>query len=332
MDGMSAGLVLEDPSDEDSFRTMASTPTIIESGRSLRTRQHTLRNTISCTGIGLHSGRRVDLVFRPAPPDSGIVFRRSDIGIDIPARFDHVVDTRLCTVVGVEGVPDARVSTVEHIMAAFAACGIDNAIVEVNSVEVPVLDGSSGPFVFLFDCAGRIEQNAPRATIEVLKPVRVEDGQAFAELRPSAAAGLSLSLSIEFAGTVIGRQAYTMRLTEQGFRQELADCRTFTLRQEIDALRAAGLARGGSLENAVVVDGQQVLNPAGLRRPDEFVRHKMLDAVGDLALAGHPLRGSFVGHRSGHGLNNRLLRALLADSSAWRPAGRTVSEALSQAA
>ena len=211
-------------------------------------------------------------------------------------------------------------------MAALCACGVDNVLVELDGPEVPVLDGSSAPFVFLIDCAGRIEQSAPRAVIEVLKPVRVEQDGASAELRPSHAPGLSLSMSIAFDAPAIGRQAYTMRLSEQGFRRELADCRTFTLRSEIEALRQAGLARGGSLDNAVVVDGPSVLNPAGLRRPDEFVRHKMLDAIGDLALAGHPLRGVFIGHRSGHGLNNRLLRALLADRSAWRLTGRTVLE------
>ena len=328
MDGMSVVLPLEAapgaghaataPADR-GVRTDAAT-------RPGRTRQHTLRNPISCSGVGLHRGQPVTLTLRPAAPDSGIVFRRADLGVDLPARFDHVVDTRLCTVLGSLAHPDARVGTVEHVMAALAACGIDNVLVEMDGPEVPVLDGSSAPFVFLLDCAGRVEQAEARRTIEVLRTVRVVENGAFAELRPSHAPGLSLSLSIEFDARAIGRQSYSMRLGEQGFRSEIAPCRTFTLRREIEAMRAAGLARGGSLDNAVVVDDALVLNPAGLRHPDEFVRHKVLDAIGDLALAGHALRGAFVGHRSGHGLNNRLLRALLSDPNAWRLSGRPVLE------
>ncbi len=288
--------------------------------------QHTLRNSIGCAGVGLHGGAPVALTLRPAPAGTGIVFRRIDLGVEIPATFDRVSDTRLCTVLSRPDRPDARVGTVEHVMAALGACGIDNAAVELDGPEVPVLDGSSAPFVFLIDCAGRIAQAAPRATIEVLRPVRVGGPDGFAELRPSYAPGLSLSLSIEFAAPAIGRQSYAMRLDEGRFRDELADCRTFALRGEIEAMRAAGLARGGSLDNAVVVDEDTVVNPAGLRRPDEFVRHKMLDAVGDLALAGYRLHGAFVGHRSGHGLNNRLLRALMADRQAWRLAGAAAAQ------
>ncbi len=293
-----------------------------------RSRQRTLRNPISCSGVGLHGGQKVMLTLRPAAPDSGIVFRRTDLGIDLPARFDHVVDTRLCTVLGSPAHSEARVATVEHLMAALSACGVDNVLVEMDGPEVPALDGSSAPFVFLLDCAGRVEQSQALRTIEVLRPVRVEESGAFAELRPSHAPGLSVSLSIEFDARAIGRQAYSMRLGEHGFRSEIASCRTFTLLREIEAMRAAGLARGGSLDNAVVVDDALVLNPAGLRHPDEFVRHKVLDAIGDLALAGHPLRGAFIGHRSGHGLNNRLLRALLADPIAWRLSGRPVPDGM----
>ncbi|MCQ8277178.1 UDP-3-O-acyl-N-acetylglucosamine deacetylase [Acetobacteraceae bacterium KSS8] len=302
-----------------------SSSSVRETGLSFRSPdagiQHTLRNPISCRGIGLHGGLPVTLAFRPAPVESGIVFRRTDLGTEVAAQFDRVIDTRLCTVLAPEGRPDARVATVEHVMAALIAAGIDNVIVEVDGPEMPVLDGSSEPFLFLLDCAGRVAQDMPRSVIEVLKTVRVEENGAFAELRPNRAPGLSLALSIAFDAAAIGRQAYTMRLSEQGFRSELANCRTFTLRSEIEAMRAAGLARGGSLDNAVVVDGARVMNPAGLRRPNEFVRHKMLDAVGDLALAGHRLQGAFIGHRSGHGLNNRLLRALMADRGAWRIVG-----------
>ena len=259
----------------------------------------------------------MSLTFRPAPVDHGIVFRRTDIGVDIPARFDRVVDTRLATVIADD---DARIGTIEHVMAALAGCGIDNAVVEVDGPEPPILDGSASPFVFLLDCAGVVAQEAPRATIEILRPVRVSDGDAFAELRPPGpgTAGLDMALSIDFPAVAIGRQALSLRLTPDTFRHELARARTFTLAQEIDQLRAAGLARGGSLENAVVVDQARVLNVAGLRMPDEFVRHKLLDAVGDLALAGAPLRGRFIAHRSGHTLNHRLLQALFADRSAWQ--------------
>ena len=283
-------------------------------------RQQTLRSAIDCVGVGLHSGRRVRLTLRPAEPDSGIVIRRTDLGTEIPALFDRVADTRLCTLLASPGQPEAQVGTVEHVMAALAACGIDNAVLELDGPEMPVLDGSAAPFVFLIDCAGRERQGPARRTIEVLRPVRVEQGEAFAELRPAApgALGMDLSLSIAFAAPAIGRQAFSLSLTEASFRAELAQARTFTQREEIEGLRAAGLARGGSLENAVVVDGAEVLNPGGLRMPGEFVRHKLLDAVGDLALAGAPLRARFAGHRSGHGLNNRLLRSLFADRGAWR--------------
>ncbi|MEJ0016300.1 MAG: UDP-3-O-acyl-N-acetylglucosamine deacetylase [Acetobacteraceae bacterium] len=276
--------------------------------------QQTLKAPIGCVGIGLHGGQRVSLTFRPAPVDHGIVFRRVDLGIDIPARFDQVVDTRLSTVLG-RG--DARVGTVEHVMAALAGCGIDNALVELDGPEAPILDGSAEQFAFLLDCAGTLRQDAPRCAIEVLRPVRVSDGEAFAELRPAGIAGLDMAVSIDFSAAAIGRQALSLRLTPASFRHELARARTFTLAEEIGELRAAGLARGGSLDNAVVVDQARVLNPTGLRSPDEFVRHKLLDAVGDLALAGLPLWGRFVAHRSGHTLNNRLLRAVFADATAW---------------
>src|SRR5271166_884846 len=276
--------------------------------------QQTLKAPISCVGIGLHSGQRVSMTLRPAPFDRGIVFRRTDIGVDIPARFDCVVDTRLSTVLAHNG---AQIGTVEHVMAALAGCGIDNVLVEVDGPEPPILDGSAAPFVFLLDCAGTVAQGAPRTAIEVLRPIRVSDGDAFAELRPGATA-LDMALSIDFAAAAIGRQDLSLRLTPESFRRELARARTFALAEEIDQLRASGLAQGGSLENAVVVDRARVLNVAGLRMPDEFVRHKLLDAVGDLALAGAPLRGRFVAHRSGHTLNHRLLRAVFADRSAWQ--------------
>ncbi len=307
------------------------------SSRSVAVHQHTLRNPISCSGLGLHSGRQVTLSLQPAAIDTGIVFRRLDLGaaaagIDIPARFDHVVDTRFCTVVASRSDTRLRVGTIEHLMAALAGCGIDNARIEIDGPELPALDGSAAPFMFLIDCAGRLEQAAPRRMIEVLKRVRVEEGLAFAEFQPSPAACLSLNLSIDFPARIIGRQSYGMILTRQAFRRELARCRTFTMLDEIEALREAGLARGGSLDNAVVVDDDTVLNPAGLRCGDEFVRHKMLDAVGDLSLGGHPIRAAFIGHRSGHALNNRLLHALLDDPNAWRLGGHGLTGESSLAA
>jgi UDP-3-O-[3-hydroxymyristoyl] N-acetylglucosamine deacetylase len=282
--------------------------------------QQTLKAPIGCVGVGLHTGRRVSLNLRPADPGHGVVFRRTDLGRDIQARFDRVVDTRLATVLGDQRWASARVGTVEHLLAALAALGIDNVLVELDGPEVPALDGSAAPFVFLLDCAGVIEQSVPRAQIEIRRTVRVSDGEAFAELRPSVSGrpGLEMALSIDFAAAAIGRQALSLRLTPETFRSELARARTFTMAEEVTQLRAAGLAQGGSLDNAVVVDQARILNPGGLRMRDEFARHKLLDAVGDLALAGAPLCGRFIAHRSGHALNNRLLRALFADVSAWR--------------
>ena len=280
--------------------------------------ERTLSAPIGCVGVGLHSGRRVRLQFRPAPAGTGIVLRRTDLGTDVPARFDHVSDTRLCTVLSAEG---ASVGTVEHVLAAFAGMGVTSAVVEVDGPEMPVLDGSAAPFVFLLECAGIEELNAPARTVEVLRTVRVSAGDSWAELSPGRRNGLDMDLCIEFAAGAVGRQSLHYAGDEGAFRHELATARTFTLREEVEALRAAGLGRGGSLQNAVVVDGNAVLNPGGLRMPDEFVRHKMLDAVGDLSLAGGVLAGSFRGYKSGHALNNRLLRALFADSANWRNGG-----------
>jgi UDP-3-O-[3-hydroxymyristoyl] N-acetylglucosamine deacetylase len=269
--------------------------------------QQTLKSPIDCVGIGLHSGRRVQLRLLPAPVGSGVVFRRADLGVAIPARYDHVVDTRLCTVLG----------TVEHLLAALVGAGVHNAVVELDGPEVPIHDGSSASALFLIDCAGTARQDAFAPCIEVLRPVRVEQGEAFAELRPFPFA-FDMAMSIDFEAAAIGRQALTLRLTPDSFRADLARARTFTLASEVSQMRAAGLALGGSLENAVVVDGSRVLNPAGLRMADEFVRHKLLDAVGDFALAGASLRARFVGHRTGHALNNALMRALFADDANWR--------------
>jgi UDP-3-O-[3-hydroxymyristoyl] N-acetylglucosamine deacetylase len=285
-------------------------------------RARTLKSTIGCVGVGLHSGARATLTLRPAEAGQGIVFRRTDLGIDIPALYDAVSDTRLCTAIGGGA---ARIGTIEHVMAALAACGVTDAVVEVDGPEIPILDGSAAPFIFLLDCAGLVDLAEPVQAIEVLRTVRVSDGEgpdaAWVELAPAEGPGFEAELSIDFGATAIGRQSLSMKVTEDSFRGILADARTFTMAEDIARLRSAGLARGGSLANAVVVDGPLVVNPGGLRHADEFVRHKLLDAVGDLALAGAPLRARFRGHRSGHALNNRLLRALFADPRAWRLAG-----------
>ncbi len=311
MDGLPETLILEAGKLETRGRFEAGQPDATSH------RQRTLNAPIGCVGVGLHSGSRVALSIHPAAVDTGIVFRRADLGgITIPARFDHVVDTRLCTMIGLPDYPEARIGTIEHLMAAVVGAGITNAVIEVDGPEVPVLDGSAAPFLFLLDCAGTVAQEARRPVVAVRRRVRVQQGDAFAEFRPArpGETGLTLALSIDFEARAIGRQALTLELTDAAFRAELAAARTFTLRQEVERLREAGLARGGSLENAVVVDQDRVLNPAGLRMRDEFVRHKMLDAVGDLALAGALIRGRFIGHRSGHELNNQLLRALFADA------------------
>ena len=295
-----------------------------QSGASTGWRQRTVKSAIDCVGVGVHSGKRVNLTIRPAAADHGIVFRRTDLNRDIEARFDNVTDTRLCTVLADPAIQSARVGTVEHLMAALSALSIDNALIEVDGPEIPILDGSAAPFVFLLDCAGAVEQDAPIRVIEIRRTVRVSEGEAWAELRPLGPVAravqpvLEMDLSIDFAASAIGRQSASLRLTPDGFRHEIAAARTFAHAAEVAQLQAAGLARGGSLDNAIVVDGANILNPGGLRMDAEFARHKLLDAVGDLALAGGKLHGRFVAHRTGHDLNNRLLRALFADAAAWR--------------
>lgn len=258
----------------------------------------------------------------PAEPNTGIVFRRTDFsggGVMIPASWRHVVDTRMCTTLGIE-TPGKhghiKVGTVEHLLAAIAGCHIDNLLIELNGPEVPVMDGSAAPFVFLIDCAGIAEQNALKRAIRVLKHVAVGNHKAMASLAPSN--GFSVSCEIDFEVPAIGRQEYFASLENGSFKSEIARARTFGSATDVTELHAAGLALGGSLDNAIVVDGERVINPDGLRYENEFVRHKVLDAVGDLALAGAPILGHFHGFRSGHQLHNKLLRAFFADAGAWR--------------
>ncbi len=282
--------------------------------------QRTLKTPISCSGIGLHSGQRVTMTLHPAEPESGIQIQRTDPaggGVKIAARWQNVVDTRMCTTLGVDGSQGkVKVGTVEHLLAAVAGCHIDNLLIEINGPEVPVMDGSSAPFVFLIDCAGTVEQEAPRRAIQILKQVMVGDEQASASLKPGGA--FSISFEIDFEAPAIARQDYFVVLENGSFRSEIARARTFGMAEEVARLREAGLALGGSLDNAIVVDGDRIVNADGLRYENEFVRHKVLDAVGDLSLAGAPILGHFHGFRSGHGMHNKLLRALFADGSAWR--------------
>lgn len=287
-------------------------------------RRQTLKNSISCTGIGLHTGFRVSMTLHPAAPGTGVVFRRTLPGGDpvlIPALWSHVLDSRQCTVVGLrDGAgAGASVATVEHLMAAVAAMGIDDLMVDIDGPEVPAMDGSAAPFVFLIECAGVAAQadSAPRTAIRILEPVTVSHNGAEATLAPTAGTGLSVSFEIEFAAAAIGRQATSVQVSPTVFKDQVSRARTFGLVDDLPKMRAAGLARGGSLENAVVVNGADVLNEGGLRYPDEFVRHKILDAVGDLALAGRPIIGAYTGKRASHALNTGLLQALFAKPSAW---------------
>jgi UDP-3-O-[3-hydroxymyristoyl] N-acetylglucosamine deacetylase len=281
-------------------------------------RQHTLRSSISCTGVGLHSGTKTAMTLHPAEAGSGIRFRRVDVtdrNNIIPALFANVTDTRLNTCIANEA--GVSVKTIEHLMSALAGMGVDNALIDIDGEEVPVMDGSAAPFVFLVECAGLAEQAAPRQVIKILKRVTVTDGDKIAVLAP--ADEYTLSVDIDFAAAAIGRQHTSLTVDPAAFKAEISRARTFGFEQEVEAMRAAGLGRGGSLDNAVVIagDGTGVLNAEGLRYNDEFVRHKLLDALGDLSLAGAPLLAHFRGTRCGHALNNQLLRALFADPTAW---------------
>ncbi|MBC2837299.1 UDP-3-O-acyl-N-acetylglucosamine deacetylase [Paragemmobacter straminiformis] len=276
--------------------------------------QNTLQSAATFVGLGLHGGAEVRMVVSPAPVDHGIVFHRTDLNERIPARWDAVVPSRLCTLVA--NASGASVSTIEHLMAALAGCAVNNALIEIDGPEVPILDGSAAPFVAGFLDAGIVALDAPSRAIRVLKPVEVREGEAVARLEPSDM--LEIDFRIDFAEAAIGRQEKTLNLANGAFVRELSDSRTFCRQSDVDAMRANGLALGGTLENAVVFEGDRVLSPGGLRHMDEPVRHKMLDAVGDLSLAGAPILGRYTGIRAGHALTNRLLRALFADASAYR--------------
>jgi UDP-3-O-[3-hydroxymyristoyl] N-acetylglucosamine deacetylase len=277
--------------------------------------QHTIAQTITMAGIGLHSGSLVTMTMRPAPVDHGIQFVRVDLAGDneISALWHNVVDTRLCTMIGNHA--GARVGTIEHLMAALRGCSIDNIIIEIDAAEVPVMDGSSAPFIEKLDEAGVVAQKAPRRVIKVLKEVFVEEEGKRVRLSPSDEC--LFSGQIDFRHPVIGNQYYETKLVNGNFRHELSAARTFGFLEEVEAMRKMGLARGGSTDNAIVLDQGRVLNESGLRFADEFIRHKLLDAVGDLYLAGGQILGSYEGYRAGHALNNQILHKLFTTPGAW---------------
>ncbi|HKY02606.1 MAG TPA: UDP-3-O-acyl-N-acetylglucosamine deacetylase [Burkholderiales bacterium] len=279
-------------------------------------KQRTIKAAIKATGVGLHSGKKVTMTLRPAAPDTGVVYRRVDLAqpIDIRADAMAVTDTRLCSALEGNG---AKVATVEHLMSALAGLGIDNVYVDLDGPEVPIMDGSAGPFVFLLQSAGLEEQRAAKKFFRIRKAVEVRDGDKWARFDPYD--GFKLSFSIVFDHPVFEKssQTYSIDFAETSYSKEVARARTFGFAQEVEALRNHGLALGGSLDNAVVLDEYRVLNTDGLRYVDEFVKHKVLDAIGDLYLVGHPVIGAFSAHKSGHALNNQLLRVTLADQEAW---------------
>jgi len=279
-------------------------------------KQRTLKTTVQATGVGLHTGEKVYLTLRPAPANSGIVFRRVDLvpPADIRADAYAVHDTRLSTCLEAGG---ARVATVEHLMSALAGLGIDNIVVELSSSELPIMDGSAGTFVFLLQSAGIVEQVAAKKFIRIKKTVEVKEGDKWVRFDPYN--GYRLSFTINFSHPVFAntKQNVMIDLGEHSYIKEVSRARTFGFMQDVEYMRSQGLALGGNLDNAIVMDEYRVINPDGLRFEDEFVKHKVLDAIGDLYLLGHPLIGAFSGFKSGHALNNALLRAMLADEAAW---------------
>lgn len=278
--------------------------------------QRTLKTMIRATGVGLHSGEKVTLVLKPAPENTGIIFHRVDLPESTPFRVEPflVNDTRLSSTLVRDGV---RVGTIEHLMSSFAGLGLDNVIVEVDAPEMPIMDGSAAPFIYLLQNAGIVDQAAPKRFVRVLKPVEAREGDKWVKLDPYE--GYKVALTIDFQHPAFRKSSRLIEIdfAQQNYISEIARARTFGFIQEVEFLRANGLARGGTMDNAVVIDEYRVLNPGGLRFEDEFVRHKVLDAIGDLYILGHPLIAAFSGYKSGHALNNKLLRTLLADDTAW---------------
>ena len=293
---------------------MGRNPTVVKTGE---TKQHTLASEVVFEGVSLHKGLRSSILIRPAAPHHGIVFERTDIKTQdriIPAKWNNVSDTTLCTTVA--NHRGISVSTIEHLMAAFAGCGVDNALVEIDCPEVPIMDGSSRPFVDLFEKVGLYQQDACRKVIKILEPIEVNEKDARIKLLP--ADNFSIDFQIDFKSDAIKDTALDISLVNGAFNHHISSARTFGFLEDVDRMRAAGLGLGGSLSNVVVVDGAKVLNDDGLRFKDEFVRHKILDCVGDLYLCGGPILGRVEAHKTGHYFNNKLLRKLFAKRSAWR--------------
>ncbi len=279
-------------------------------------KQRTLKKVISATGVGLHTGDKVTLTLRPAAPDTGIVFRRVDLPepIEIKVQPDHVRDTRLCSALEHKG---ARIATIEHLLSALAGLGVDNIIVDLTAAEVPIMDGSSGPFVYLLQSAGIVEQAALKKFIRIKKSVEVHSDDKWVRFDPYF--GFKIDFTIDFDHPVFEHSSQNVKIdfADNSYIKEVSRARTFGFMHEVEYLRSNGLARGGSLDNAIVLDEYRIINTDGLRYDDEFVKHKVLDAIGDLYVLGHPLIGSFTAHKSGHTMNNQLLRTLLADAEAW---------------
>ena len=279
-------------------------------------KQRTLKKSISATGVGLHTGDKVKMTLHPALPDTGIVFRRVDLpdSAEIKVQPQYVCDTRMCSALEHDGV---RIATVEHLMSALAGLGIDNIIIELTAGEVPIMDGSSGPFVFLLQQAGIAEQTAPKKFIRIKKTIEVHDGDKWVRFDPYF--GFKIDFTIDFAHPVFEQTINHVKIdfADNSYIKEVSRARTFGFMHEVEALRSMGLARGGSLDNAIVLDEYRILNHDGLRYEDEFVKHKTLDAIGDLYVLGHPLLCAFTAYKSGHALNNQLLRTLMADADAW---------------
>jgi UDP-3-O-[3-hydroxymyristoyl] N-acetylglucosamine deacetylase len=279
-------------------------------------KQRTLKKSISATGVGLHSGEKVKMTLNPAGPDTGIVFRRVDLpgSAEMKVKPEYVCDTRMCSALEHQGV---RVATVEHLMSALAGLGVDNIYVDLTAAEVPIMDGSSGPFVFLLQQAGIVEQSAAKKFIKIKKTIEIRDGDKWVRFDPYF--GFKIDFTIDFAHPVFEHTGKNVKIdfADNSYIKEVSRARTFGFMHEVEALRSMGLARGGSLDNAIVLDEYRILNHDGLRYEDEFVKHKTLDAIGDLYVLGHPLLGAFTAYKSGHALNNQLLRNLMSDPDAW---------------
>lgn len=296
-------------------------PPYTRNGRKFAHAQTTLKKAVFCRGKGLHTGKEIRLTLMPQPADSGILFQRVDLSGTHPFRLtpETLQEAQLATIIASPTEPDVRITTIEHLMAALHALAIDNILIQTDGPEIPIFDGSAQDFVFLLGCAGQKELSAPRRFIRILSPVMIEEKDgAFVSLKPRKKRKFSLTLTIDYKDSVIGSQKIEFTLKQNDFIKDVAPCRTFVKKDDIETLQKQGLALGGSLKNALVIDGHHILNPEGLRRHDEFIRHKLLDAIGDCYCFGYQILGKFEGHKSGHGLNNRLIKTLAMKKEMWQ--------------